>query len=141
MRSNDLVAAALAALAAFAPHADAQAQAMKNVTPMIEAFGKSCVAPEIDMATFGKELWQARGLIVVDILMADGPGKTLLGFVFDTDGERFRATFPEFAAQGQFTLKNGWKAVRTVDMTRFRNGNMEGSEIARPMLLCTASAK
>lgn len=117
------------------------AQATKNVTAMIEAFGKSCVPPNIDMAVFGRELWQARGLIVVDILMADGPGKSLMDFVFDTDGERFRATFPELAGKGDITLPNGWKAVRSVDMTRFRNGDMNGSDIPRPMLLCTASAK
>lgn len=128
-------------LALFTLSATAHAQAMKNVAPMIEAFGKNCVPPEINMDTFGKELWQARDLIVVDILMADGPGTSLMGFVFDTDGERFRATFPEFAAKADIPLKNGWKAVRSIDMTHFRNGNMNGSQIARPMLLCTATMK
>lgn len=120
-------------------HGGAQAQAMKNVDAMVVDFGKTCIPPKIDMGTFGKELWQARGLILVDILMADGPGKSLMGFVFDTDMERFKATFPEFAGRTEIKLKDGWSAIRMVENTRFRNGSMEGSEIARPMLLCTAT--
>ena len=140
MRHVFLSALALSLLG-HAVGGDAHAQAMKNVTPLIEAFGKTCVPPEINMETFGKELWQARGLIVADILMADGPGESLMGFVFDTDGERFRATFPEFAAKATIQLPKGWKAARSIDMTHFKGGNMQGSEIARPMLLCTASRK
>jgi hypothetical protein len=123
------------------PASPAAAQAMKDVTRIIAAFGKSCVQPEINMETFGKELWQARGLIVVDILAADGPGESLLGFVFDTDMERFRATFPEFAKPQTFTLKKGWTAVRSADLTRFAKGNMEGSPIPRPILMCRATLK
>jgi hypothetical protein len=119
----------------------ATAQTMKDVTRLIAAFGKSCVPPEINMETFGKELWQARGLIVVDILMADGPGESLLGFVFDTDMERFKATFPEFARPQTIKLKKGWTAVRSTDLTRFANGNMEGSQIPRPILMCQATLK
>lgn len=119
----------------------ASAQAMKTVDGLVEAFGKTCIPPPVNMETFGKELWQARGLILVDILMADGPDKSLMGLVFDTDGERFKATYPEFAARAEFRLKDGWSAVRSIEMTRFRQGNMNGSEIARPMLLCTATKK
>ena len=119
----------------------AAAQAMKDVTRMIAAFGTSCVQPEINMETFGKELWQARGLIVVDILVADGPGESLMGFVFDTDMERFKATFPEFAKPQTFTLKKGWTAVRSADLTRFAKGNMEGAPIPRPILLCRATLR
>lgn len=135
-----IVMAAAAALLAGSMNA-AHAQAMKNVDALVEGFGKTCMPPSINMETFGKELWQARSLILVDILVADGPDKSLMGLVFDTDGERFKATYPEFAHKADFPLKDGWSAVRSVEMTRFRNGNMNGSEIARPMLLCTATKK
>ncbi len=116
----------------------ALAQAMKNVDTMITQFGKSCVQPEVNMETFGKELWQARGLILVDILVADGPGESLMGFIFDTDMERFKATFPEFAKPQTFKLPRNWTAKRTLEMTRFQKGDMQGSAIPRPMILCTA---
>lgn len=129
--------AALAGGMAFAPVL-AQAQAMKNVEPMIKAFGTSCAQPAINMETFGKELWQARGLILVDILVADGPGESLMGFIFDTDMERFKATFPEFAKPQSFKLPRNWTAKRTLEMTRFQKGHAEGSALPRPMILCTA---
>lgn len=119
----------------------AMAQATRNVDGLVEGFGKTCIPPPVNMGTFGRELWQARGLILVDILMADGPDKSLMGLVFDTDGERFKATYPEFAAKADIPLKDGWSAVRSIEMTHFRKGNMNGSEIPRPMLLCTASRK
>ena len=131
-------AAAAAVLGWTLAVSPAAAQSVKNVGPMVEAFGKTCVPPPIDMATFGRELWKARDLILVDILVADGPGKSVLGLVFDTDMERFKATFPEFAAPARLTPQPGWVAERTVDATRFRQGRMDGSEIARPMLLCSA---
>ena len=136
-----LMAVAASILAAIGTFDAAQAQAMKNVDALVEEFGKTCIPPSINMDAFGKELWQARGLILVDILTADGPDKSLMGLVLDTDGERFKATYPEFAHKADFPLKDGWSAVRNVEMTRFRHGNMNGSDIARPMLLCTASRK
>ena len=130
--------AALMALGFGLASAPASGQAMKNVEPMITRFGKSCVQPEINMETFGKELWQARGLILVDILVADGPGESLMGFIFDTDLERFKATFPEFAKPQTFKLPRNWTAKRTIEMTRFQKGDVQGSTIPRPMILCTA---
>ena len=129
---------AMALAAGFWPMGEAAAQKAKNVEAMVLAFGRTCLPPQINMETFGRELWQARDLILVDILAADGPGESLLGFVFDTDEERFKATFPEFAAQARFTLKNGWTAQRSITMTRFKGGQMEGSQITRPMLVCQA---
>ena len=129
---------ALALASGFWPMGEAAAQKAKNVEAMVLAFGRTCLPPQINMETFGRELWQARDLILVDILAADGPGESLLGFVFDTDEERFKATFPEFAAQARFTLKNGWTAQRSITMTRFKGGQMEGSQIPRPMLVCQA---
>jgi len=135
----------LLGLAALVIGADAghpvKAQAMKDVSRMIAAFGKSCAPPHINMDQFGRELWQARGLIIVDILAADGPGESLLGFVFDTDMERFKATFPEFARPQTFKIKAGWTALRSTELTRFAKGSMEGSAIPRPMLLCRATMK
>lgn len=116
----------------------AQAQKSKNVDAMVTGFGRTCTPPAINLETFGRELWEARGLVLVDILMADGPGESLFGFVFDTDEERFKATFPEFAAKTSLKLANGWTATRSITMTRFKDGNMEGSQIPRPMLLCQA---
>lgn len=143
MKRNWRPTLVIACLALFTGAATqpAAAQAMKDVNRMITRFGKTCVQPSIDMERFGQELWQARGLIVVDILAADGPGESLLGFVFDTDMERFKATFPEFAQSATLTLKKGWTARRTAEMTRFAKGNMEGSQIPRPVLLCHATLK
>ena len=129
---------ATALLAWFWPIHDVAARPSKNVEAMVLAFGRTCIPPDFNMETFGRELWQARGLILVDILAADGPGETLLGLVFDTDEERFKATFPEFAAQASFKLKNGWTARRSISMTRYQGGSMEGSQIPRPMLVCEA---